>query len=276
MNSYDEILQSVHEYQKSQNMNDMSLFYRGHADKDWKLVPIIGRETYCGCSEKSIIDSAIKQKRWQLNRSLFENIAYLQHYGMPTRFLDYSTDIDIALYFACCGHKDKDGVISVCTYTNDRGTHSLDSSLIAELALLDNKTSVQEFCKALMNKYFELRDDYSSWWEQLGMYILSWLDHGFMVVPTENEYLKLREWNKRLYNQRGTFFVFGNKTEKPIGSASTIEARSCVILPELAPTPNIISHWDYTKKILVRKETKAEILDILAQKGINKAYIYPD
>lgn len=276
MNSYDEILQSVHECQIMLNTNSLSLFYRGHADKDWKLVPTISRETHSGVSEKNIIDTAIKRKQWQLNRSLFENIAYLQHYGSPTRFLDYSTDVDIALFFACCGHEDKDGVISVCTYTNDRGTHSFDSTLIAELALLENKTSMQEFCLILMSKYPELKDVYSSWWERLGMDIIVWLDHGFMVVPSDDEYVKLKEWNKRLFNQKGTFFVFGNKTEKPIAGASTIEARNCIILPELATTPNIINHRDYAKKIPVRKEAKAEILDILAQKGISNTYIYPD
>ncbi|MDM5283802.1 FRG domain-containing protein [Peribacillus frigoritolerans] len=38
-------------------------------------------------------------------------VYYLQHYGIPTRFLDWSRSIDVALYFAAAGDKDGENAI---------------------------------------------------------------------------------------------------------------------------------------------------------------------
>jgi hypothetical protein len=40
-----------------------------------------------------------------------------QHYGVPTRLLDWSHDILIALYFACNSEPDSDGALFICDLT---------------------------------------------------------------------------------------------------------------------------------------------------------------
>lgn len=44
-------------------------------------------------------------------------MAYEQHYIQATRLIDFTTDINIALYFACCDSMDKDGAVFLWSYS---------------------------------------------------------------------------------------------------------------------------------------------------------------
>ena len=48
--------------------------------------------------------------------SLFSTIAYKQYYYTGTRFIDFTMNPDIAVYFACNIDDDKDGTIFVYCY----------------------------------------------------------------------------------------------------------------------------------------------------------------
>lgn len=272
MTIYEEILREINQISKS--MPHLQHYYRGHSNKTWALTPTICRDKTSPPSEHNIINSAINAGWWNSSASLFENIAYLRHMGKQMRFLDYTTNPDIAIYFACCDHTDIDGEIIICQY-DQRDFSCQDSNIIAELSLLTSETSMRDFTNSLLKKHPGLQRKYAMW-EELGSSILVWLDHGFMATPTEDERNRLKDWNPRLYDQSGAFFVPGNKTKSPYRSASTTEARSCIILPEIAEVPSIITHWDYTKKIAIKKEHKAYLLRELAQKGIDRRFIYPD
>lgn len=272
MTIYEKTLREISHTSKS--MSHLQHYYRGQSNKAWPLTPTMCRDKTTPISEHDIINSAINAGWWNSSASLFENIAYLRHMGKRMRFLDYTTNPDIAIYFACCNHFDSDGEIIICQY-DQRDFNCQDSCIIAELSLLASAISMRDFTGLLLKKHPELQQKYATW-EDLGSSILVWLDHGFMATPTEDERNRLKDWNPRLYNQSGAFFVPGNKTKSPYRSASTTEARSCIILPEIAEIPSTITHWDYTRKIAIRKEHKADLLRELAQKGIDEHFIYPD
>ena len=42
---------------------------------------------------------------------LFEVMAYNQHYIHATRLIDFTMDINVALFFACCENIEKDAAI---------------------------------------------------------------------------------------------------------------------------------------------------------------------
>lgn len=78
------------------------LFFRGHADYTWKLLPTVFRENY---SEKQI---ALDYKqflfqfgtKYDCYRHCDLMLGDMQHYGIPTRLLDWSIDPLCALFFA--------------------------------------------------------------------------------------------------------------------------------------------------------------------------------
>lgn len=288
INHYEYIMEQIEEATNCilpQNHSSVfQIYYRGHCDIDWELVPTIARKDETTCSQIAIteqteMERAKKEGRWNCKASLFENIATLQHYNYKTRFLDYTTDLDVALYFACKYDKDcvdKDGALCLCRYTNDRTASNLDSIMISELAYVSTTTRVMDLAKKLASDYEEFS---SMKYDEIGMKILSWCNHGFMVTPSEQELIKMETANPRIVRQKGAFFVFGNITDPPSVAASTINARSTSILPQIAKIPVVIRPGIYRGgaiNIRIPSAWKPEILCELAKRGITDNYLFPD
>lgn len=247
---------------KCQTYINNILFYGGQADYLWELEPGIKREP--------------DLKEWeQLTgyeydyHDLFDYIAKCQHYGKKTRFLDFTTDIDIALFFACNEGLDKDGSLYICPYV-PRKAKWFDTIIISELAILKEEITVDGFSQYLFNKYREIRNYYEDN-IKLCTYIVSWLDHGFMVMPDISEYELMKDYNKRLYNQKGAFFICGNETKKPLDSWSRISTHAGynVIIPTASAVPAIINKSKFVTKVKIPSFLKKEILDCLDEKGIS-------
>ena len=276
MNKYENIIEQIQRqvaaFEAQYDMRYIRLYFRGHADREWKLVPKIMRPEYKYISESSVMEQA-KKECWSSNHSIVDNIAQMQHYGYPTRFLDFTTDIDVALYFICSEQMNKDGIFYIFTYS-ERYLSYIDSILISELACLKEEISLLDFSDQMINKYPEYQNKYYDI-RELGMHIMSWINHGFMINPTEDEREKLKCKNPRLYNQKGTFYVFGNKTKMPVQTASTLEVPRCVILPEIMDNSDIF-RLHHIVSVIVPKEEKAGILNEIIKKGIDESFIYPD
>lgn len=255
--------------------NLLNIYFRGQGRKGWHLAPKIKRENVQLSEAESKIE-AINQNLWRPNSSLFENIARMQHYGLPTRFLDYTTEVDVALFFACNdpAHYDSDGTLFICTY-DVRNAQHVDTRLISELFALEHEITVQHFSEQLLEKHEVLREFYRDTGD-LGASILSWIDHGFMVTPSEPELDRLKAGNRRLANQHGVFFVFGNKLKAPYLPRSTSWTNAHIILPEIVDTPSIIQHPNYVRRIVIPKEAKPDIIKSLAERGINQGFLLPN
>lgn len=91
------------------------LWYRGHAEADWPLIPGIYREAEQLRRKEDALrrDFMVRGAVYlegsaQAPRSHWDWYFIMQHYGLPTRLLDWSESALVALYFALRDRKDVD------------------------------------------------------------------------------------------------------------------------------------------------------------------------
>ena len=87
-------------------------FYRGQSKKEWELTPKAYRIPHIHANFEHNY-SMWKKQSCRLDNfhyeNEFENMAIAQHHGFPTKYLDWSSNILIATFFACSENLDTDG-----------------------------------------------------------------------------------------------------------------------------------------------------------------------
>lgn len=228
------------------------VYYRGQLEKYTTMPPSVSRNKGYLVNESRIYQDAVRLGSIELEglNSPVEKLSKLQHYGVPTRLFDLTIDPLTALYFAV---EDISDLSSGNVYLYQVKGYSADSTEVRILSLLPtlDKLTVEN-----------IRSEYKT---QFGNDINNITDESIISTVNSPVILSfseiLQKSNPRLYSQKGTFLICGNKVNNNIITYNLISLE--------AFTPAIIIRIPFEYKKAVKDE-----LDI--KYNINVTTVYPE
>lgn len=225
-----------------------NVYFRGQGANYEYITSSIARDEGYLNNEYALYNESIELKQNEFTSLSYpiQRLAKLQHYGIPTRLIDVTTDPLIALFFAVQNTKNDDGYV----YLYPQKTYELNSKKISLLSLL---ATLKDYdIENIHHQYNLLFNDTITKEE-----ILNLVEETAFVKHSE----ELKGLNPRLYNQKGTFAICGN-----IVVGETIQ-RQLKTLDSIEPL--IVIKIPYEYKASVKQELDEKY-------GINEPYIYPE
>lgn len=277
----------AHNLKKERSHPSQIEFYRGHSNKEWRLLPSIYRR-YMLSFEENLINEFIRRRPDEFSESdgLFNILAKMQHYGLHTRLLDVTENPAVALYFACCNDYDKDGEMFTFQNSLDGIPSNTVLNIIAEFYIRHRNTGgnydVKAFYEYAVNAYKDKDVDMAFYHICNGYYCIS----------------RPKIISERILRQSGSFILFANEVcpkencsnEKCMrrNTDKCGKDRIAKDISERVKDLSIKSHsiYDYTDRHIkyeqdgyrhiIKAENKKEILSELQTIGITKAFLFPE
>jgi hypothetical protein len=239
--------------------DESQLFFRGHSNRSYELTLSIMRKNQIGNYIFLHTEDVIYKElliahydEFQSDNCTFDKLVRMQHFGLPTRLLDLTSNPLFALYFSAANEGEDEGEVVVFSIKS-RSINYFDSdkvSIIANLSQIPwiDKNAINP---DLENENFNKTDAIQS----LYSYVRSEKLHfNSSISPADVSsvvFVKAKQTNARIRSQSGAFLIFGHEAK----------------LPE--------DGFDYMKIYRIVIKNKSDILKQLNRININNKTAYP-
>jgi len=243
--------------------------YRGQPDVKYNIMPAIGRgrrfsiDNSIMDQERNLIEMAKNKLPNIFNRGLtpINLLALLQHYGIPTRLLDITSNPLVALYFAS-SEGSTDGEVIVFEHKDSVVNYPIFNAIAESYKFAHSTITTLDYfygC-AIQQKYFEeqryeLKEESNA---SGGEWIRRCCNQELFVISAQ-------EQSERQRRQQGLYILFPNKI---------VDCASPYFEKVIAEIPK--DHEQIKKRIIIKKDLKADIRKKLEILGISNATLFYD
>ncbi len=244
-----------------------TLFFRGHADSEYQAQPSIFRQIPDSDTAAKYIDKESQLFHDMIMRcpedfvnctSAFDFLVKMQHYGLPTRLLDITSNPLVALYFACCmlsgtGKSGKTGEVLIYQVP-DKDIKFYDSDTVSVISNLSKLQSDFDINKVIDRKrYIHTIKAEKPYFEDA---IIENDLHRVICVKSKLD-------NKRIIKQSGAFLLFG------MGDGAGYQKNTPARIPPEFNSASI-------NRITISASFKPKIIEELKNVSISEATLFPE
>lgn len=241
------------------------LCYRGQANAQWSLVPALFRDIVTAADSLStdsrlqlfrierdinreFLDHAV---RFLHGKSMWEALCYGQHYGVPTRLLDWTSNLLVAVYFACVEVPLEDGAV-----------WCLRASTLPVPESLGRRPEGRGFrLRVLPTEHVSFLQEQSR--ERFVRNQVDYKEPGFLVV------IQPPDIDERIRNQSSLFTVYITLGDDDLSLKG---------LDQLTALLELENHYGISlvQKLIIPAVSKPSLLKAVEKMGITSRQLFPD
>jgi hypothetical protein len=234
------------------------LYYRGHSKSSYQLTPSIYRNEGWINNEGTMLKELMLRcpNDFSGGLSTFQILVKMQHYSLPTRLLDLTSNPLVSLYFACVIHDDdEDGEVIVLSFDINQVKY-FDSDTVSVISNISRRPAGFSVPSTVEVKAFNEAEDIKLLLHDIRQ------DKPYFEPKIQPDHLgkvvcvKPMLDNPRIIRQDGAFLLFGINGEKT--KPAQLESSSVI------------------ERIRINKTKKKEMLVQLENLGISQATLFPE